>query len=71
MRAVFIVLSSQTVQRLYNDEKSMLNIGLSGDARNCVNDYGMSKRSWSDTVSMILRFCEFIFETRKVVSKYE
>lgn len=40
-KALDIANTTQAVQRLDNDEKSMLNIGLSGGATNCVNEYGL------------------------------
>lgn len=36
-----ITNTTQAMQRLEVDEKSMLNIGLSGGATNCVNEYGL------------------------------
>lgn len=40
-KALDIANTTQAVQRLDDDEKSMLNIGLSGGATNCVNEYGL------------------------------
>lgn len=40
-KALEIANTTQAVQRLDDDEKSMLNIGLSGGATNCVNEYGL------------------------------
>lgn len=40
-KALEIANTTQAVQRLEDDEKSMLNIGLSGGATNCVNEYGL------------------------------
>lgn len=40
-KALEIANTTQAVQRLDEDEKSMLNIGLSGGATNCVNEYGL------------------------------
>ena len=40
-KALEIVNTTQAVQRIDADEKSMLNIGLSGGATNCVNEYGL------------------------------
>ncbi len=40
-KALEILNTTQAVQRLDEDEKSMLNIGLSGGATNCVNEYGL------------------------------
>lgn len=40
-KALDIANTTQAVQRLDDDEKSMLNIGLSGGLTNCVNEYGL------------------------------
>lgn len=40
-KALDIANTTQAMQRLDDDEKSMLNIGLSGGATNCVNEYGL------------------------------
>lgn len=40
-KALEIANTTQAVQRIDADEKSMLNIGLSGGATNCVNEYGL------------------------------
>lgn len=40
-KALEIANTTQAVQRLDDDEKSMFNIGLSGGATNCVNEYGL------------------------------
>lgn len=40
-KALEISNTTQAVQRLDDDEKSMLNIGLSGGATNCVNEFGL------------------------------
>lgn len=40
-KSLDIANTTQAVQRLDDDEKSMLNIGLSGGATNCVNEYGL------------------------------
>lgn len=40
-KALDISNTTQAVQRLDDDEKSMLNIGLSGGSTNCVNEYGL------------------------------
>ena len=40
-KALDIVNTTQAMQRLDGDEKSMFNIGLSGGATNCVNEYGL------------------------------
>lgn len=40
-KALEITNTTQAVQRLDDDEKSMLNIGLCGGATNCVNEYGL------------------------------
>lgn len=40
-KALEIANTTQAVSRLDEDEKSMLNIGLSGGATNCVNEYGL------------------------------
>lgn len=40
-KALEVANTTQAVQRLDDDEKSMLNIGLSGGATNCVNEYGL------------------------------
>ena len=40
-KALDISNTTQAMQRLDDDEKSMLNIGLSGGATNCVNEYGL------------------------------
>lgn len=40
-KALDIANTTQAVSRLDHDEKSMLNIGLSGGATNCVNEFGL------------------------------
>ena len=40
-KALEITNTTQAVQRLDVDEKSMLNIGLSGGATNCINEFGL------------------------------
>ena len=40
-KALDIANTTQAMQRLDDDEKSMLNIGLCGGATNCVNEYGL------------------------------
>ena len=40
-KALDIKNTTQAVDKLDDDEKSMLNIGLSGGATNCVNEYGL------------------------------
>lgn len=40
-KALDIANTTQAMQRLDDDEKSMLNIGLSGGYTNCVNEYGL------------------------------
>ena len=40
-KALDIANTTQAMQRLDDDEKSMLNIGLSGGFTNCVNEYGL------------------------------
>lgn len=40
-KALDIANTTQAMQRLDDDEKSMFNIGLSGGATNCVNEYGL------------------------------
>jgi prophage antirepressor-like protein len=40
-KSLEIANTTQAVQKLEADEKSMLNIGLSGGATNCINEYGL------------------------------
>lgn len=40
-KSLEIANTTQAVQKLEVDEKSMLNIGLSGGATNCINEYGL------------------------------
>lgn len=40
-KSLEIANTTQAVQKLESDEKSMLNIGLSGGATNCINEYGL------------------------------